>query len=218
MVVSMGIALQIITQWRRAEKEKLEAVAEKKTAELSFLKAQINPHFLFNTLNNIYSLAITQSPNTAPSIMELSNIMRYVTDDATKDFVTVDREVDCIRDYISLQSLRLGESTQVIFEVTGQTENKKIAPLILMTFIENNFKYGVSNHEKTNITIKLISDDQKIGFFCQNKIFVHHNQMETTGIGLSNTRNRLELAYPNKHSLDISNNNGLYTVHLTLQE
>ena len=224
LLVSIGIALQIIRQWRfselqasEAEAEKAQALAEKKTAELSFLKAQINPHFLFNTLNNIYSLAIRQSPNTAPSIMKLSNIMRYLTDDVTKEVISLKRELECIQDYINLQTLRLGENNIIDFEVTGKTENKKIAPLILMTFIENVFKYGITTQGQTTITIKLFSDKQQITFFCQNSILVPENSMESTGIGLENTRHRLELIYPNRHILDIKNENGLFTVNLTLR-
>lgn len=223
VIVSIGIALQIIRQWRLSElqakeaaAEKSQALAEKKSAELSFLKAQINPHFLFNTLNNIYTLAIRQSPNTAPSIMKLSNIMRYLTDDVTKEFIPLKREIECIRDYINLQSLRLGSNNIIDFEITGKTDNKKIAPLILMTFIENVFKYGITTRGEAIITIKLISDKDRITFFCRNSILVSKNFAETTGIGLANTRHRLELIYPHKHTLDIEDENGLFTVSLTL--
>jgi len=232
VIVAMGIALQIIWQWRlaqfraqkaeaekmQAEAEKMQALADKKTAELSFLKAQINPHFLFNTLNNIYSLAVHESPQTAPSIMKLSNIMRYVTDDATQDFVTLERELDCIQDYINLQSLRLGENNIVNFKVCGETEDKFIAPLILMTFIENLFKYGITTRNEATMTIRVCSDEDKITFFSQNRIMARGNSLESTGIGLVNTQQRLDLVYPDKHTLDINEENGLFTVSLTLMD
>jgi LytS/YehU family sensor histidine kinase len=224
MLTALGLSIQVVKQWRQSERrtlqaetEKAQAVVEKKTAELSFLKAQINPHFLFNTLNNLYSLAIRQSPHTAPSIMKLSNIMRYLTEDVTKEFIPLKRELECIQDYINLQSLRLGENNVIDFEVTGKTDNKKIAPLILMTFIENVFKYGITTEGQAAITIKLFSDKQQITFFCQNSILVTTDNLESSGIGLKNTLHRLELIYPNKHILDIKNDNGLFTVNLVLQ-
>lgn len=216
-VWSLSTAICIIRQWRLTERRAIQAEADKANAELSFLKAQINPHFLFNTLNNIYSLAITKSDNTAVSIMKLSNIMRYVTDDIREDFVSLDNEIECMGDYIDLQRLRLGKKMQVDFLVDGETKNKKIAPLILMTFIENVFKYGISNHAPSAISIKLSADQHSITFFCQNKLFESPRNTERTGIGIANTRERLKHLYPNKHFLDIKSENGLFTVQLTLQ-
>lgn len=217
MVWSISTATIIIRQWRDAQKKAVQAEADKANAELSFLKAQIHPHFLFNTLNNIYSLAVTKNENTAISIMRLSNIMRYVTDDANNDYVSLDSEVECVNDYINLQRIRLSKKVYIDFSVSGDMEGKNIAPLILMTFIENVFKYGISNHEPSTITIKLFAEDEKITFFCQNRIFSAHNSIERTGIGISNTKKRLQHLYPGKHSLDISAKNGFHTVQLTLQ-
>ncbi|MBO9658083.1 MAG: histidine kinase, partial [Chitinophagaceae bacterium] len=143
-VWSLSTAICVIREWKRTESRVIQAEADKANAELSFLKAQINPHFLFNTLNNIYSLAITKNENTAESILKLSNIMRYVTDDVTEDYVSLENEIECLRDYIDLQRLRLGKKMTVEFTVDGDVTGKKIAPLILMNFIENVFKYGIS--------------------------------------------------------------------------
>jgi LytS/YehU family sensor histidine kinase len=216
-VWSLSTAMCIIRQWRTTEKRAIQAEADKANAELSFLKAQINPHFLFNTLNNIYSLAITKNENTAESIMKLSNIMRYVTDDIREDFVSLNNEIECMRDFIDLQRLRLGKKMNVDFSVSGNTEKKKIAPLILMTFIENVFKYGISNHEPSDILIKLSADERSITFFCQNKMFETKRNTERAGIGIANTRKRLQHLYPGKHFLDIKTENSLFTVQLTLQ-
>jgi len=216
-VWSLSTALCIIKQWRLTEQRAAAAEADKANAELSFLKAQINPHFLFNTLNNIYSLAVTNNENTAPSIMKLSNIMRYVTDDIGEDFVPLDSEIQCMTDYIDLQRMRLGKTMNVDLFISGQTANKKIAPLILMTFVENVFKYGISNHESAAITIKLSVDRDQIHFYCLNKLFETKRNVERTGIGISNTRQRLQHLYPNKHSLKIDTNNGFYTVQLILE-
>lgn len=217
MIVALGMAVKISQRLRTTEQRVMQAEADKANAELSFLKAQVNPHFLFNTLNNIYTLAVTHSEHTASSIMKLSNIMRYVTDDIGEDFVSLQSEVDCISDYIELQRLRLGKNTLLDFMVTGNMEHRKIAPLILMAFIENVFKYGISNREPSTITIKLFSEHQTISFFCQNKIFPVNEKTERTGIGIANTRQRLEHLYPGTHFLNISTEDGLYTVRLTVQ-
>ncbi len=214
---AFSTALRITQQWRETEKRAVKAEADKANAELSFLKAQINPHFLFNTLNNIYSLAVRQNENTADSIMKLSNIMRYVTDDANRDFVSLESEVECITDYIDLQRLRLSKKVQVDFSVTGKMDGRKIPPLVLMTFIENVFKYGISSHEASIITIKLFAEEKSITFFCQNRLFATERKAERTGIGIINTKQRLEHVYPNRHLLNITTENGLYTVQLTIQ-
>src|SRR2546423_7788307 len=217
MAWSVSTALQIIRQWRSTEERAARAETDKAQAELSFLKAQINPHFLFNTLNNIYSLAVAKSEKTGASIMKLSNIMRYVTDEVTQDFVPLLDEVNCASDYIDLQRMRLSNKVYVDFSVTGNLEGKKIAPLILMTFIENVFKYGISNHEQSTIAIRLFAEERSITFLCQNKLFETQRKAERMGIGLANTRQRLEHLYPGKYFLNISSEKGFYTVQLTVQ-
>ncbi len=215
-VWSLSTAICIIRQWRLTEKRALQAEADKTNAELSFLKAQVNPHFLFNTLNNIYSMAMTKNENTASSIMKLSNIMRYVTDEVRQDFVPLESEIACMNDYIDLQKLRLGPNTQVHVSITGNTTTKEIAPLILMTFVENVFKYGISSHEPSHIIIRVAVDDHNISFYCQNKLFETKRNVESTGIGIPNAQQRLQYLYPNRHFLDINKENGLFTVQLTL--
>jgi LytS/YehU family sensor histidine kinase len=216
MTVALGMAIQVTSQWRSSQQQVAQAEADKAQAELSFLKAQINPHFLFNTLNNIYSLAVTKNERTADSIMKLSNIMRYVTDDVSQHFVPLQHEVDCINDFIELQRLRLSKKVQVDFGVKGSLENKTIVPLLLMTFVENVFKYGISNHEPSTITIQLQAEERSITFYCHNKIFKPAGNPQRTGIGIANTQKRLEHLYPNKHLLNITNENGFFSVELIL--
>jgi len=216
-VWSLSTAVCVIREWRRTESRAVQAEADKANAELSFLKAQINPHFLFNTLNNIYSLAITKNEHTAESILKLSNIMRYVTDDVTEDYVSLESEIDCLRDYIDLQKLRLGKKMTVEFLVEGNPVGKRIAPLILMNFIENVFKYGISSHEPSTIQIRLSVQDNNISFFCRNKLFYTKPSTSRVGIGIQNTRQRLQRLYPDRHFLNINKENDFYTVQLTLQ-
>jgi two-component system LytT family sensor kinase len=217
MVIVLGLAIKTTNQLQATEKRAANAEAEKANAELSFLKAQVNPHFLFNTLNNIYSLAITKNESTAVCIMKLSNIMRYVTDDASENYVPLENEINCITDYIDLQKLRLGENAAIDFETTGDTENKKIAPLLLMSFVENIFKYGVSKREPSKIAIKIFSEKMSISFYCRNKIFTPSVDEKRTGIGIANSRKRLEYLYPGKHLLNIDHKDGYYTVQLILK-
>lgn len=216
MVITLGMAIRIIQQWRLSEQRAIRAERDKANVELSFLKAQINPHFLFNTLNNIYSLAISKNDNTAPSLLKLSNIMRYVTDESTQQAVSLQSEVDCINDYIDLQRLRLSKKAAVDFTVIGSLEGKQIAPLILMTFVENAFKYGISSHQPSAVLIKLDCEAKSIVFFCQNRRFDRQPLIESTGIGIANTKERLQHLYPGQHQLAIHTDEEQFTVELTL--
>jgi two-component system LytT family sensor kinase len=216
MTIALGMAIQVTRQWRTSLQQVARAEADKAQAELSFLKAQINPHFLFNTLNNIYTLAITKNDKTADSIMKLSNIMRYVTDDVSEHFVPLQSEVDCINDFIELQRLRLSKKTTVDVTIRGKLNDKSIVPLLLITFVENVFKYGISNHEETTITIQLTADERSITFYCHNKIFKPAGTPQRTGIGIANAQKRLDHLYPNKHLLNITNENGFFSVELIL--
>ncbi|MBE7175440.1 MAG: sensor histidine kinase [Mucilaginibacter polytrichastri] len=216
-IITMGFAIQTGRKWRATEQRAARAEADKVSAELSFLKAQINPHFLFNTLNNLYALAVMNSEHTADSIMKLSNIMRYVTDDTSQDFVPLQKEIDCITDYIVLQKLRLSSKVNLYFETTGVFTHKNIAPLILMTFVENAFKYGVSNHQPSQISVMITAEKHTLTFLCSNTLFNQERRYARSGIGLENTRKRLLHLYPNRHLLDISTEEGRYTTRLTLR-
>lgn len=217
MVMAFSLALRLIQQWQATEKRAILAEAERINAELSFLKAQINPHFLYNTLNNIYTLSVTGSAHTSSSIMKLSNIMRYVTDEAVTDFVPLNSELACIGDYIDLQKLRLGKKVTLHYTVSGELGTQLIAPLMLITFIENVFKYGISNHHPAQIVIRIGIQEDEITFFCQNQIFKDKKPTERAGIGIANTRQRLEYLYPGKYQLDINEQQGLFTVKLILK-
>ncbi|MEJ2884537.1 sensor histidine kinase [Pedobacter sp. GR22-6] len=217
MVIALTMAIEINKQLHLTQKKAIKAEADRAEAELSFLKAQINPHFLYNTLNNIYTLAVTNHPNTAPSIMKLSNIMRYMTDDITVELVPLRDELDCIANFIGLQELRLGAKTPIDYQVEGLALQHKIAPLILMTFVENAFKYGISKQTASPILIKVSIADEHLVFFAQNRDFSENAKLNSTGIGIQNTRQRLQHAYPGKHELTIEKGEGLFTVQLKLE-
>jgi hypothetical protein len=218
MLVSLGTVSSLVKKWRESEKKAAKAEAEKAQAELSFLKTQINPHFLFNTLNNIYSLIVTKNELAPEAVMKLSNIMRYVTDDVSEDFVPLEKEIACARDYIDLQKIRLNQNAEIDFKTTAPSNIHQIAPLIFMSFIENIFKYGISSHEHSPVTIHITMGENSVTLYCRNKIFPNTTNLERAGIGISNTRQRLEHLYPNKHLLLITQENGFYTVQLTVQK
>jgi two-component system, LytTR family, sensor kinase len=217
MVTSLGLALCLIKQWRFTEQRALKAETEKANAELSFLKAQINPHFLFNTLNNIYSMVVVKHEHAADAVMKLSNIMRYITDEIRTDLVPLESEISCINDYIDLQRLRLGGKTTVEVDMNGNTGSMQVAPLLLMTFVENAFKFGVSNHESSVIHLEVIAEEPLIRFYCRNKLFPVQSHAERSGIGIPNARKRLEHLYPDRYKLDIREEDGVYAVQLILQ-
>lgn len=149
--------------------------------------------------------------------MKLSHIMRYLTEDSAKNFVRLEEEINCISDYIDLQKLRLGQRSPVVFTITGKLESKEIAPLLLMTFIENTFKYGLSKKEFSPITIELKTTVSTIELICQNRILKNSKEGHSSGIGIQNTEQRLRYLYPEKHQLNIDTSKGLYRVELILE-
>lgn len=214
LILSWGI--KITENWKSATEREARAEADKASAELSFLKAQINPHFLFNTLNNIYALTIKQCPDAAEAILKLAKIMRYITNEAHRDYVPLADELESIADYIALQQLRLGQKTQVDFSITGTAGEQLITPLIMMTYIENAFKYGVSKQQASVIQIEVSVEKDILTFFCKNRAFENNHAGESTGIGIANTQKRLAHLYQGKHTLAIDKKEDFFTVHLTL--
>ena len=218
MVTGLGTALQSLRRLQNAERRAVLAEAEKASAELAFLKAQVNPHFLYNTLNNIYTLAVTGHPNAADSILKLSKIMRYVTDESAADFVPLEAEVACISDYIALQQLRMGSKTTLNYRVRGELSGKRIAPLIFMNFVENVFKYGLSNHVQGQIEIYITIVSGKIIFETENRVFGHKAAEMRKGTGIENSKRRLDHLYPGKYKLDIEERGSRYHVRLEIPE
>lgn len=216
-VWAVSMVLSLFRQWQQTEQRAVQAELERTNAELSFLKAQVNPHFLFNTLNNIYSLAVEKSDRAPVAVMKLSNIMRYVTDEAKHDFVPLASEVACISDYIALQQLRLTEKTKVRFTTSGAFDQLQIAPLLLMPFVENVFKYGVSAHQPSVIVIALQVMENTLHFFCSNPIIKTTIGQPRAGIGIENTKARLQHLYPKEHTLDFGTENEQFHVQLIIK-
>lgn len=212
VLLTVGIGIKLYNRWKETENEKANA-------ELAFLKAQINPHFLFNTLNGIYALTVKKSDAAPDAVSRLSAIMRYVITEAHHDTVSLDLEIAQIRNLIELQKLRLTSSTTVTFEVSGNTTGLTIVPLILMTFIENAFKHGISTEEDSPILIQLrVDEERKLRFHVRNKKPKHRSgNHDSGGIGLENTKRRLEQVYGGRHDLIMRNGANDFLVDLVIQ-
>ena len=196
-----------------------QIILEKTETELSFLKAQINPHFFFNSLNTIYSFSMEKSDKTPKAILQLADMMRYVIYEADKKFVPIQKEITYLENYIELQKSRLEETAQIDFSIQGNILQQQIAPLILMPFVENAIKYGIdTNTNQNKIRIVIMTDESKLVFIVQNKITdINGNTEENEkGIGLENTINRLNLLYPSNYNLLIKNNEKIYVVELRM--
>ncbi|MFV5690846.1 sensor histidine kinase [Flavobacterium sp. LT1R49] len=206
VVSSLLFAINIRLQ--KVEKDKMKS-------ELSFLKAQINPHFLFNTLNSIYSLAIKKDDKTADAVVQLSELMRYIITNANDDVIALDKEINYINNFVQLQKTRLGNTVKVDYVVEGNAFGKCITPLILISFIENAFKHGVNPNQNSDIVIRITIVGDYLTLFVSN--YKVQSIQSDSGIGLQNTIERLSLLYPNNHVLKIDDNQENYTVILTIK-
>lgn len=188
--------------------------------ELYYLKAQLNPHFLFNSLNNIYSLSLKYNNPLSDVIMKLSDLMRYILDSSKKREVSLKDEYEFISNYIGMEKLRLRENSIIKIETNGSLAGIKIAPMLLLPFVENIFKHGISPVDgELEAEIELNILQKKIHFKTKNKNFHKDfvNNVTVTKIGLENVKKRLELLYPNKYNLEIINNNSIFEVNLMLE-
>lgn len=206
IVLATALLMSINNKLKKVAKEKVDA-------ELSFLKAQIKPHFLFNTLNSIYSLAIQKSNEVPQAIALFSVMLRYITNEAHKNFIPINKELGYISSYVGLQKLRFENTVNVEFFVEGSTDEREIAPLLLSTFVENAFKYGVNPEKKSIIKISVFVSETEICLTVfNNKVADPQTETSEKGIGLQNVKKRLELLYPQQHELVINDENDSYSI------
>lgn len=204
-----SISYQTQIRLRDTEQQRLQT-------ELEHLKAQIQPHFLFNTLNSIYALAIRKDDKTADTVVQLSEFLRYVIRDTRHNLVDLGKEIAYIRNYIDLQRSRLRDSVAVSFELEGIVQGQQIGPLILFSFIENAFKHGVNPEEDSVIDIRVNVEEKHVRLWVYNKKVLVMGQEADAGIGVKNARKRLKLLYPDRHILTITDRPEDYTVDLTI--
>jgi sensor histidine kinase YesM len=214
MIFILSTVITFLEEYFDARQKKQLAETAKTKAELANLRTQINPHFLFNTLNSIYSLSIENSPKTPDAIMRLSGLMRYLLTESESEFVLLSVEIDYLKQYIELQELRLTDKTKLKVTVEGDYDALYIAPLLLEPFVENAFKYGVSVHEESEIIINIQANINTILFTVCNRLF--ESKIETSKMGIANVKQRLGILYKDKHTLTIEQKEGFYIVTLEI--
>ena len=221
LVLGISTSITAIQKWQNDKQVHQKMEQDKISSELSFLKAQINPHFFFNTLNNIYALTLINVETSRKAIHQLSRMMRYVLYDTQNSTTQLSQEVAFVKDYISLMQLRLTDMVKINFISPVSLKDMAVAPMIFLPFVENAFKHGVSATQPCSINISVKQNDTVLELTVINTIIKEqsNNLEQASGIGLNNTKRRLDLLYPDKYTLLINENadENLYTVHLTLK-
>ena len=215
LVVIFCFAVGLLKEVYRQKLARAEMEYERNKAELALYKAQINPHFLFNTLNTLYGLLITQSDKTEITLERFINLTKYMYNNANREFIALAEEVDYIGQYIALQQLRLNELADIRFTHEVEREEMPIPPMMLITFVENAFKYGISSDDPCFIHIQLNQRAEKLCFEVVNSTF-GREAGHSARMGITNCRRRLELLYPEHHRLEIAQEHGLFRVRLEL--
>jgi sensor histidine kinase YesM len=204
-VVGFALAVKLLKNWYVKQKEAAEVANQKINAELQLLKAQVHPHFLFNTLNNIYSFIINNSPAAPQAIKKLSALLRYIVYECNQPNVKLEKELKMIRDYIDLESIRYGQGFNISLHIQGNAADKMISPLLLVPFLENSFKHGTSQmltHPWINLNILVEEHDLKFELSNSKPTSTNENSI-TRGLGLRNVKKRLAILYPGNYSLII---------------
>ncbi len=211
MITGVASAVKIVRIWIKTQKrqqkliqEKLETELKLREAELRFLKSQINPHFLFNALNNLYSLTLTKSDKAPDVVLKISALLDYMLYECNVKYIELKREIESIKNYIELQKIRYGNNTNITFEVSGRIEHSRIAPLLILPLVENAFKHGLDkNVGKGFVDIRLIKTNDLLHIIVRNSLKGENNH-ERQGIGLQNLQKRLELQYADRHRFTIN--------------
>jgi len=220
-MVGIAMAIKLIKIWFEQQKEKFEIEKRNLQSELNLLKAQIHPHFLFNTMNNLYALSLGQSAKTSEGIAKVSDLLRVVLYDCNDVYIDFEKEINLIRNYIDLQKLRFDNRLSLSFNIEGEPATIKVAPMLYITFIENCFKHGSSNDPDNSwINIGFRITDHQISFTAENSkpmLIAEHSSNRSKGIGLENVKKRLEILYKNNYTLELSESDRSFKVELLLK-
>ena len=215
-IVGFALAIKLLKNWYLKQKEAAQVAREKINAELQLLKAQVHPHFLFNTLNNIYSFIINDSPAATEAIKKLSTLLRYIIYECNQPLVKLEKELKMIKGYIDLEQIRYGENFNMSLQIQGNAVNKMICPLLIIPFLENSFKHGASQmltHPWVNLDI--VIEEEYLYFNLSNsKPILTAEKTIIKGLGLSNVKKRLAILYPGTHSLNITDDVMSFSVSL----
>ncbi len=217
-IIALAVCIYIIGDYRRKQQANVQLVKSKAEAEIKLLKGQLHPHFLFNSLNNIYSLALVKSDLTADSILKLTELLDYLVYRANMDKVLLSKEVQLLHNYIGLEQLRYGDHLRIETDIAVQNDNLQVAPLLLLPFAENCFKHGGPGLDGLfHVDLQLHADHQQLIFRVSNsKKNGQSGNRHAGGVGLQNIRQRLALLYPGRHQLAIDNQPNRYSVHLVI--
>ncbi|PLX23430.1 MAG: hypothetical protein C0599_04520 [Salinivirgaceae bacterium] len=216
-VIVLASAIKLVKQWYQNQREKDELKRKNLETELQLLKSQINPHFLFNTLNNINSLIFIDQQKTYETVIKLSELLRYMIYDTKAEKVLLKDEISVITNYVELQRIRIKKTDFIELEINGNLNSIRVAPMLFIPFVENVFKHGKKDaSEAPGIIIRLEKKDNKLLFTTRNYI-KEKQHTENGGIGIENAKRRLHLIYPDLHELEILNQDGVFSVKLTLE-
>lgn len=216
MVTGFSLAIELTFELFRQILSCQEVEAEKNKAELALYKAQINPHFLFNTLNTLYALVLSGSDKTESAFVKFSGILRYMYSQSGSELIPAEREVEYIRQYVDLQQLRLNRHTKIELTLDVTDKQVLIPPMILITFVENAFKYGTSSDTDCTIRIRIRVDENCLQLETENAV-MRRREDENKGIGIANCRKRLELLYPGLYDLQTGEVDGKYRTFLNIR-
>lgn len=221
LIAGASTLFKITTDWVRHLRERQELETQTMQSELRFLKSQINPHFLFNTLNNLYALTLKKSEKAPEIVIKLSEMMRYMLYECNEKQVYLSKEVNYLRNYLDLERLRQGKNVEISFEVNGNISDQLIAPLLFIPFLENSFKHGLNNHiTQGYVQIRLQVDQNDLQMYIENSkapaMPKPDSNRKSGGIGLVNVRRRLNILYPNNYELQIDDSPNSYGVLLDI--
>lgn len=222
LITMASTVLRVITDWWRYQQEKINLQTQTIQSELRFLKSQINPHFLFNTLNNLYALTLKKSDKAPEIVLKLSEIMRYMLYECNEKQVLLSKEVQYIHNYLDLERLRQPKGADIQFATEGHISDQMVAPLLFVPFLENSFKHGLNHHVQGGgfVRLRLSVHEQDLEFFIENSKAERLPRQEhprSGGIGLTNVRQRLNILYPDKHTLTVDDEPHRYAATLLLQ-
>lgn len=216
LVYFASISIKVLLKFRDDEKKEEYIVKERISTELTFLKQQVNPHFLFNTLNNIYSLSIKNPEKTPEAILKVSSILRYTLYKSDQTPALLKDEIEIINSYLELQNMRFKDKLPLKYNLSGDVKDYKIEPLIMLPLVENAIKFGVSSKNDSFINISILIKSNKIEFLISNKVNLKEGISEHSGIGLKNIRRRLDLIYPDCHQFVIKEADDIFSVYMEL--
>lgn len=224
IVAGGSTVFKIINDWAKHQREKKELERQNLQSELNFLRSQVNPHFLFNTLNSLYALTLKKSDKAPETVLKLSEIMRYMLYESNEKKVPLSKELSYMRNYLELESLRHGDRTDIKLDIKGNINGQEIAPLLLIPFVENAFKHGAQRASDLNyVHIDLSVDKNQLNFSVKNSKpdnnlldIIDSNNKKSGGIGLVNVKRRLNLIYQDNYELTINNESECFDVNLII--